>query len=138
MSAARVQAEGQGVVVVPTTEVRAVEVAFSIGEGYFEPTDAAVDPETTLVSINRVQEQHAVTDDEGRFDSGVLNSGDSFVTTVEGSATPTYHCTLHQEMTGSSPLARVISPPPKRHPSPRRRSSKTQHRRDTSGGQWYS
>jgi plastocyanin len=94
------QTAGQGVVVVPTTEIRTVDV-FLIEDEYFEPTDAMVDPGTTLMWINRGQEQHTVTADDGQFDSGVLNPGDSFLTTVEGSGTLTYHCELHPEMTGS-------------------------------------
>ena len=94
------QTAGQGVIVVPTTEIRAVDV-FLIEDNYFEPTDAVVDPGTTLMWINRGQEQHTVTADDGQFDSGMLNPGDSFLTTVEGSGTLTYHCELHPEMTGS-------------------------------------
>jgi plastocyanin len=100
MPAAGAQTEGQGVVVVPTTEIRAVDV-FLIEDDYFEPKDAVVDPGTTLMWINRGQEQHTVTSDDGQFDSGVLEPGDTFLTTVEGSGTLTYHCTLHPEMTGS-------------------------------------
>ena len=100
MPAAGAQTEGQGVVVVPTTELRAVDV-FLIEDDSFEPRDAVVDPGTTLMWINRGQEQHTVTADDGQFDSGVLNPGDTFLTTVEGSGTLTYHCTLHPEMTGS-------------------------------------
>jgi plastocyanin len=74
---------------------------FLIEDDYFEPTDAVVDPGTTLMWINRGQEQHTVTADDGQFDSGVLNPGDTFLTTIEGSGTLTYHCTLHPEMTGS-------------------------------------
>ena len=100
MPTAGAQTEGQGVVVVPTTEIRAVDV-FLIEDDYFEPKDAVVDPGTTLMWINRGQEQHTVTSDDGQFDSGVLEPGDTFLTTVEGSGTLTYHCTLHPEMTGS-------------------------------------
>ncbi len=100
MPSAGAQTEGQGVVVVPTTELRAVDV-FLIEDDYFEPTDAVVDPGTTLMWINRGQEQHTVTADDGQFDSGVLNPGDSFLTTVEGSGTLTYYSTLQPEMKGS-------------------------------------
>jgi plastocyanin len=98
--AAGAQTEGQGVVVVPTTEISAIDILL-IEDNYFEPTDALVEPGTTLMWVNHGQEQHTVTADDGQFDSGVLNPGDSFLTTVEGSGTLTYHCTLHPEMTGS-------------------------------------
>lgn len=106
--AAGAQTEGQGVVVVPTTEIRAVDI-FLIEDDYFEPTDAVVDPGTTLMWINRGQEQHTVTADDGQFDSGVLNPGDSFLTTVEGSGMLTYHSTLQPEMKGSITVGSNVS-----------------------------
>ena len=102
--AAGAQTEGQGVVVVPTTEISTIDILL-IEDNYFEPTDALVEPGTTLMWVNHGQEQHTVTADDGQFDSGVLNPGDSFLTTVEGSGTLTYHCTLHPEMTGSITVA---------------------------------
>jgi plastocyanin len=68
----RAQTEDQGVVVVPTSKIRDVD-AFSIQDDYFEPTDAVLDPGTTLTWVNRGQEQHTVTADVGRFDSRVLD-----------------------------------------------------------------
>jgi plastocyanin len=106
--AAEAQTEGQGVVVVPTTEMRSVDVLL-IEDDYFEPTDAVVEPGTTLMWINHGQEQHTVTADDGQFDSGVLNPGDSFLTTVEGSGKLTYHCTLHPEMTGSITVGNSVA-----------------------------
>jgi plastocyanin len=70
--AARAQTEDQGVVVVPTSEIRDID-AFSIQDDYFEPTDAVVDPGTTLTWVNRGQVPYTVTADDGRFDSGVLD-----------------------------------------------------------------
>jgi plastocyanin len=102
--AAGAQTEGEGVVVVPITEISAIDI-FLIEDNYFEPTDALVEPGTTLMWVNRGQEPHTVTADNGQFDSGVLNPGDSFLTTVEGSGTLTYRCTLHPEMTGSITVA---------------------------------
>src|SRR5215207_3930277 len=106
--AAGAQTEGQGVVVVPTTEISTIDILL-IEDNYFEPTDALVEPGTTLMWVNHGQEQYTVTADDGQFDSGVLNSGDSFLTTVEGSGTLTYHCTLHPEMTGSITVGSPVS-----------------------------
>jgi plastocyanin len=102
--AAWAQTQDQGVVVVPTTEIQTIDI-FLIEDGYFAPTDAVVEPGTTLMFVNHGQEQHTVTSDDGQIDSGVLEPGDSFLTTVEGSGTLTYHCTLHPEMTGSVTVA---------------------------------
>ena len=102
--AAWAQTQDQGVVVVPTTEIQTIDI-FLIEDGYFAPTDAVVEPGTTLMFVNHGQEQHTVTSDDGQIDSGVLEPGDSFLTTVEGSGSLTYHCTLHPEMTGSVTVA---------------------------------
>ena len=101
MPLANAHTEGQGVVVLPTSEISTIDVLFLIEEKYFEPADAVVNPGTTLIWVNRGQEQHTVTADDGQFDSGVLNPGDSFLTTVEGAGKLTYHCSLHPEMKGS-------------------------------------
>jgi plastocyanin len=98
--------EDQGVVV-PTSEVSAIDILL-LEDNYFEPSDAMVDPGTTLMWANRGQEQHTVTADDGQFDSGVLNPGDIFMTTVEGSGTLTYHCALHPEMKGSVTVASLV------------------------------
>jgi plastocyanin len=91
------QGQGQGVVAVPVPEARSIDIR----DNRFEPTDATVAPGTTLMWINYDQAQHTVTADDGQFDSGVLDPGDIFVVTVEGSGKLTYHCELHTEMKGS-------------------------------------
>jgi plastocyanin len=91
------ESQSQGVVAVPVSEARSIEIR----DNYFEPADATVAPGTTLMWINYGQEQHTVTADDGQFDSEVLNPGDIFVVTVEGSGKLTYHCSLHPEMKGS-------------------------------------
>ncbi len=91
------QSQGQGVVAVPIPEARSIDIR----DNRFEPADATVVPGTTLMWINYDQVQHTVTADDGQFDSGLLNPGDIFVVTVEGSGKLTYHCSLHPEMKGS-------------------------------------
>ena len=91
------QGQGQGVVVVPVPEARSIDIR----DNRFEPADATVAPGTTLMWINYDQVQHTVTADDGQFDSGVLDPGDIFVVTVEGTGKLTYHCSLHPEMKGS-------------------------------------
>ena len=91
------QSQVQGVVAVPVPEARSIDIR----DNRFEPTDATVAPGTTLMWINYDQVQHTVTADDGQFDSGVLDPGDIFVVTVEGSGKLAYHCALHPEMKGS-------------------------------------
>ncbi len=91
------EGQGQGVVATPVPEARSI----GIQDNYFEPASANVAPGTTLMWINHGQEQHTVSADDGQFDSEVLNPGDIFVVTVEGSGKLTYHCSLHPEMKGT-------------------------------------
>ena len=89
--------QDQGVQAVPVQNV----VSVSIQDFFFDPADAAVEPGTSIVWVNQGQEPHTVTADDGSFDSGVLNPGDSFMVTFLGSGTLTYHCEIHPSMVGS-------------------------------------
>ena len=89
--------QNQGTVGQPTPNVWSV----SIEDFYFEPADAAVQPGDTIMWVNEGSHPHTVTSDDGQFDSGTLNPGDTFAVTFEGSGTLTYHCEIHPSMTGS-------------------------------------
>jgi plastocyanin len=74
----------------------------AIEDFYFEPADAAIQPGDTIMWTNEGSSPHTVTSDDGQFDSGVLNPGDTFsVTFTGGDGTLTYHCKIHPSMTGS-------------------------------------
>ena len=74
----------------------------TIEDFYFEPANAAIQPGDTIIWTNEGNTPHTVTSDDGQFDSGVLNPGQSFaVTFTGGNGTLTYHCTIHPSMTGS-------------------------------------
>ena len=74
----------------------------AIEDFYFEPANAAIQPGDTIIWTNEGNTPHTVTSDDGQFDSGVLNPGQSFaVTFTGGNGTLTYHCTIHPSMTGS-------------------------------------
>ena len=89
--------QDQGVQAVPVQNV----VSVSIQDFFFDPADAAVEPGTSIVWVNQGQEPHTVTADDGSFDSGMLNPGDTFMVTFLGSGTLTYHCEIHPSMVGS-------------------------------------
>lgn len=89
--------QDQGVVAVPLQHAWSV----SIEDFYFEPADAAVEPGSTITWINYGTVPHTVTADDGSFDSGTLNPGDSFTVAFQGQGTITYHCSIHPSMTGS-------------------------------------
>src|SRR5918993_2600460 len=97
---AAVAQEDGGVEVVPVQDARSV----GIGDNFFDPPDAAVEPGSTITWTNNGARPHTVTADDGSFDSGVLNPGDSYTVAFEGQGTVTYHCTIHPEMRGSVTL----------------------------------
>ena len=94
---AAVAQEDGGVEVVPVQDARSV----GIGDNFFDPPDAAVEPGSTITWTNNGARPHTVTADDGSFDSGVLNPGDSYTVAFDGQGTVTYHCTIHPEMRGS-------------------------------------
>src|SRR5215217_7882650 len=90
-------AQDQGVVVVPVQNAWSV----SIQDYFFDPADVAVEPGSTITWTNNGDEPHTVTADDGSFDSGVLNPGDSYTVAFDGQGTVTYHCAIHPNMVGS-------------------------------------
>jgi plastocyanin len=89
--------EDGGVEAVPVQDARSV----GIGDNFFDPPDVAVEPGSTITWTNNGAMPHTVTADDGSFDSGVLNPGDSYTVAFDGQGTVTYHCTIHPEMRGS-------------------------------------
>ncbi len=92
-----VGAQDAGVESVPVQDARSV----GIGDNFFDPPDAAIEPGTTITWTNNGALPHTVTADDGSFDSGVLNPGDSFTVAFDGQGTVTYFCAIHPEMRGS-------------------------------------
>ena len=90
-------AQDSGVEAVPVQDARSV----GIGDNFFDPPDATVEPGSTITWTNNGARPHTVTADDGSFDSGRLNPGDSYTVAFDGQGTVTYHCTIHPEMSGS-------------------------------------
>ena len=78
----------------------------SIEDFYFEPANAAIQPGDTIVWTNEGSHPHTVTADDGSFDSGTLQPGQSFRHTFRNPGTVTYHCSIHPFMTGSVSVGR--------------------------------
>jgi plastocyanin len=81
----------------------------AIEDFYFEPADAAIQPGDTIMWVNEGNTPHTVTSDDGRFDSEVLNPGESFMFTFPESGTFSYHCEIHPSMTGSVNVGEAAS-----------------------------
>src|SRR5215210_6652753 len=90
-------AQDAGVESVPVRNAWSV----NIGDNFFDPPQSAVEPGSTITWTNNGDEPHTVTADDGSFDSGMLNPGDSYTVAFDGQGTLTYHCTIHPEMRGS-------------------------------------
>jgi plastocyanin len=67
----------------------------------FDPAQLDVAAGTTVTWTNGDTEAHTVTADNGLFDSGVLEPGQSYSTWLGGSGTVAYHCDIHPDMKGS-------------------------------------
>ena len=89
--------QDQSVQPVPIQDVASV----SIGDNFFDVADIAIEPGTTVYWSNDGQVPHSVTADDGSFDSGQLNPGESYIVTFLGSGRLSYYCQLHLEMVGS-------------------------------------
>ena len=73
----------------------------NIHDHAFDPDQIIVDPGTTVTWVNKEDSiAHTVTADDGSFDSGTLNPGDSYSVMFDGSGQVAYHCKLHPDMTG--------------------------------------
>jgi plastocyanin len=72
-----------------------------INDHAFDPAQLSIASGTTLTIVNTDTEKHTATADNGLFDTGVLEPGESFEIYFDGSGTVTYHCELHPDMKGS-------------------------------------
>jgi hypothetical protein len=73
----------------------------SIQDFFFEPADATIGSGDSIIFVNEGNEPHTVTADDGQFDSGPLNPGESVAVSFDGSGILTYHCEIHPRMVGS-------------------------------------
>jgi plastocyanin len=76
-------------------------VTVNIHDDAFDPAQVDIAPGTTVTWVNNDDEAHTVTADDGLFDSGRLEPGDSYSVWFDGSGTVAYHCEPHPHMTGS-------------------------------------
>jgi plastocyanin len=76
-------------------------VTVDIHDHTFDPSQLDVAAGTTVTWTNGDTEAHTVTADNGLFDSGVLEPGQSYSTWLGGSGTVSYHCEIHPDMKGS-------------------------------------
>jgi len=74
------------------------EARVSLVDHEFQPQALKVAPGTTLIFVNQGQHPHTVTDNLGRFDSGVLAPGTEFRRTFTEPGTYAIYCRIHPYM----------------------------------------
>ena len=77
------------------------EASASIANFSFDPGELTVEAGTEVTWTNDDTVPHTVTADDGSFDAGTLQPGESFTHTFESEATLEYHCNIHPSMTGT-------------------------------------
>jgi plastocyanin len=80
------------------------ETKVSIGDNFFEPQEISVTNGAKVTWTNEGSLPHTVTKTEGpgdQFDSGQVEPGSEFSTTVTATGTIQYVCTIHAGQSGS-------------------------------------
>jgi plastocyanin len=85
----------------PTAAAQDKTMTVSIENFAFDPPNMTVAPGTTVTWVNNDQTAHTVTANNGAFDSGTLQPGQSYSFTFEKAGTYAYHCNIHPDMTAS-------------------------------------
>src|SRR5918993_4760537 len=77
------------------------EMTVSIQDFFFEPDQITVAPGTTVTWVNDGEEPHTSTADDGTWDSGTLQPGESYSFTFDEPGDYSYFCEIHPDMTAS-------------------------------------
>jgi plastocyanin len=81
--------------------VRAAEHSVEIGDDAFNPGTVTVAVGDTITWTNADSSPHTVTAEDGSFDSGNLDEGQTFSHTFTAPGTHEYHCDYHSDMTAT-------------------------------------
>jgi plastocyanin len=84
-----------------TSEESADGTSVTIADFAFAPPELTVAAGTTVTWTNEDWAPHTATAEDGSFDSGRLDQGDSLEQTFDEPGTFAYHCSFHPGMVGS-------------------------------------
>ena len=73
----------------------------SIDNMAFNPNSVTIAAGDTVEWTNNMGFAHTATADDGSFDSGDIEGGDTFSHTFDTAGTVPYHCTIHPRMKGT-------------------------------------
>ena len=85
----------------PTAGAQGNSTTVSIKNFAFNPPNATVAPGTTVTWVNDDQVPHTVTANDGAFDSGTLQPGQSYSFAFDKAGTYAYHCNIHPDMSAT-------------------------------------
>lgn len=77
-----------------------VEKTVTIADFSYVPAALVVKKGTTVTWMNEDTDTHSATADDGSFDTGLLQQGESGSVTFDTAGEITYHCSTHPNMTG--------------------------------------
>src|SRR5215210_2997618 len=77
------------------------EMTVSIQDFFFEPDQLTVAPGTTVTWVNDGEQPHTSTADDGTWDSGTLQPGESYSFTFDEPGDYSYFCEIHPDMTAT-------------------------------------
>jgi plastocyanin len=85
----------------PTAGAQGKTMTVSIKNFAFDPPNTTVSAGTTVTWVNDDQVPHTATANDGAFDSGTLQPGQSYSFAFDKPGTYAYHCNIHPDMTGT-------------------------------------
>jgi plastocyanin len=85
----------------PTAGAQGKTTTVSIKNFAFNPPNATVAPGTPVTWVNNDQVSHTATANDGAFDSGTLQPGQSYSFKFDKPGTYAYHCEIHPYMTAT-------------------------------------
>jgi plastocyanin len=85
----------------PSAGAQGKTMTVSIKNFAFNPPNATVSAGTTVTWVNNDQGPHTATANDGTFDSGTLQPGQSYSFTFDKAGTYAYHCNIHPYMTAT-------------------------------------
>jgi plastocyanin len=97
--------------------LQGAEVTVTIENFAFDPPMLEIDVGTTVTWVNEDSAPHTATADDGSFDSGRLNTDDTFSHTFDAPGTIDYHCEFHAAMTATIIVNELASVTPYTRPN---------------------
>lgn len=83
-------------------------VAIRVVDDAFRPGSIGVTANTQIVWTNEGTNDHTVTADNGSFESGALEPGDTFTVSIDAPGVFRYHCTIHGGPGGSGMAGTLV------------------------------